>query len=72
MNIGGRTATKTNKVSNQCAQCGEALFAPEWSEYVKERCVRHLWSCEACGYAWETTVYLAPQGKVEDLIDDAA
>ena len=41
-----------------CAQCGEALVAPTWSEHVSERCVRHLWECEACGYKFETAVYL--------------
>jgi ribosomal protein L37AE/L43A len=41
-----------------CAQCGDALVAPEWSEHVSERCVRHLWSCEACGYEFETSIYL--------------
>ena len=40
------------------AQCGDALVAPEWSEHVNERCVRHLWSCEACGYEFETSIYL--------------
>ena len=40
---------------NVCAQCGDHLFMPEWSEYVDERRVRHLWECEACGYAFETT-----------------
>jgi ribosomal protein L37AE/L43A len=29
---------------------------PEWSEYVDERRVRHLWQCDACGYAFETIV----------------
>ena len=43
-----------------CAQCGDALVAPEWSEHVNERCVRHLWSCEACGYEFETSIYLRP------------
>ena len=42
-----------------CAQCGDTLFAPEWSEHVNERCVRHFWSCDACGYQFETSVYLA-------------
>jgi uncharacterized protein with PIN domain len=42
-----------------CAQCGERLFVPEWSEYVDARRVRHLWECEACGYAFETTVRFA-------------
>jgi ribosomal protein L37AE/L43A len=44
--------------ATQCAQCGDPLVAPEWSEHVNERCVRHLWSCEACGYEFETAVYL--------------
>jgi ribosomal protein L37AE/L43A len=39
-----------------CAQCGETLFAPEWSEYVDDRRVRHLWECEDCGYQFETLV----------------
>jgi hypothetical protein len=30
---------------------------PEWSEYVDERRVRHLWECEACDYAFETIVF---------------
>ena len=41
---------------NVCAQCGDRLFMPEWSEYVDECRVRHLWECAACGYAFETTV----------------
>jgi uncharacterized Zn finger protein len=43
----------------ECAQCGESLFMPEWSELVDERRVRHLWQCDACGYAFETTVQFA-------------
>jgi uncharacterized Zn finger protein len=43
----------------ECAQCAEPLFMPEWSELVDERRVRHLWQCEACGYAFETTVAFA-------------
>src|SRR4030095_7793407 len=30
----------------ECSQCGEWLFGPEWSEYIDERYVRHLWKCE--------------------------
>ena len=40
----------------ECTQCGKQLFVPEWSEYVDECRVRHLWECEACDYAFETTV----------------
>ena len=39
-----------------CAQCGDTLFAPEWSEYLDDRRVRHLWSCDACGYEFESEV----------------
>ena len=39
-----------------CAQCGDTLFAPEWSEYLDDRHIRHLWSCDACGYEFETEV----------------
>ena len=43
----------------ECAQCGEALFAPEWSEHVDDRRVRHAWNCEACRYSFETTISFA-------------
>ena len=56
----------------QCAQCGEFLFVPEWSEHVDECCVRHLWECEACGYAFETTVSYARGSAVAKRIKEAA
>ena len=43
----------------ECAQCGEPLYIPEWSEYLDGGAVRHLWQCEACDYAFETTVRFA-------------
>jgi transcription elongation factor Elf1 len=43
----------------ECAQCGEHLFVPEWSEPVDARRVRHLWECESCGYSFETTIRVA-------------
>ena len=39
----------------ECVQCGDQLLLPEWSEYLATSCVRHLWKCEVCGYAFETT-----------------
>jgi C4-type Zn-finger protein len=49
-----------NTVSvNQCAQCGADIIAAEWSEHLSESCVRNVWSCEACGYQFEDTVYLS-------------
>jgi hypothetical protein len=42
-----------------CAQCGMHLYVPEWSEYLDDTRVRHLWQCDACDYAFETTVRFA-------------
>ena len=47
---------RSSRPVNLCAQCGETIFLPEWSEYLDRLRVRHLWSCEACGYKFETLV----------------
>lgn len=44
---------------NNCPQCNHWLLAPNWSEYVNECRVRHAWSCDACSYEFETTVFFA-------------
>jgi ribosomal protein L37AE/L43A len=48
----------TRVFGNQCAQCDAEIIAPEWSEHLSDYCVRNVWSCEACGYQFEDTVYL--------------
>ena len=50
---------------NQCAQCGAVLIAPEWSEHFPDNRVRNVWSCEACGYEFEDTVYWSARELVE-------
>ena len=45
-------------LGNQCAQCQAAIIAPAWSEHLTDSCVRNVWSCDACGYQFEDTVYL--------------
>ena len=61
MSLHMRDAIKRQRPRLQiaCAQCGESLFMPEWSELVDESRVRHLWQCDTCGYAFETTVRFA-------------
>ena len=57
-----------NRVSvNACAQCGADMIAPEWSGHVADRCVRNVWSCEACGYQFEDTVCFSAQRDPELL-----
>ena len=48
---------------NICPQCSAWLLAPEWSEHLNDRCVRHTWSCDACGYGFETAVIFPPLQK---------
>ena len=55
----GRSRFARPRPQIECAQCGEKLFVPEWSEFVDPLRVRHLWTCDACGYAFETTVRFA-------------
>src|SRR5947208_7664255 len=54
------------RLLNHCAQCGEAIFLPEWSEYLDRHRVRHLWECEACVYKFETL------GIFPDLLHSAS
>ena len=62
MSLHAETAVRTRLATyskNNCPQCGEWLLAPDWSEYHNDRCVRHTWSCDTCGYQFETTVFFA-------------
>ncbi|MFY9686289.1 MAG: hypothetical protein WAJ88_10865 [Pseudolabrys sp.] len=43
----------------ECAQCGERIYIPEWSECLEGSRVRHVWQCDACGISFETTVRIA-------------
>lgn len=54
----GRRFARTYPVI-ECAQCGEPLYLPEWTEYLDGGRVRHLWQCDACRYAFETTIRFA-------------
>ncbi len=62
MTLRTETATRPYLLSankNNCPQCREWLLAPDWSEYLSDRCVRHTWTCDACGYQFETAVFFA-------------
>jgi ribosomal protein L37AE/L43A len=53
-----RASTARSNYGIACAQCGDGLIAPEWSECVGERHVRHLWQCANCGCQFETSAYI--------------
>ena len=50
------TRARSTLTNNICPHCSAHLIAPDWSEYVNERRVRHAWSCDVCGYDFETTI----------------
>jgi rubredoxin len=67
MALHAETAVATRLVThdkNTCPQCQAWLLAPDWSEYLNERCVRHAWSCDACGYEFETAVFFSATDAV--------
>ena len=62
MDLRTRARISYPRLTNHCAQCGEAMFMPEWSEYLNDNRVRHLWACDTCGYRFETLVVF-PQAE---------
>jgi ribosomal protein L37AE/L43A len=51
--------------AHQCEQCGADLKEPEWSEHFPDHRIRNVWSCEACEYEFEETVYYASSELVD-------
>ena len=41
-----------------CPNCNDFVFAPAASVFVSKTRVRHIWSCEACGHEFSTSVRL--------------
>ena len=57
-------------MTTTCVKCGEALIAPDWSEFVSERLVLNLWTCTKCGDRFETKACMpadaAPKMREKD------
>jgi ribosomal protein L37AE/L43A len=49
----------SGKPLHLCPNCAAYIIAATWSERVSERCVRNVWSCESCGFEFETSPYLS-------------
>ena len=54
----------TGRPFYQCAQCGAPIIAEIWSERGDERQGRNLWSCDACGYHFETVASFPKEKRV--------
>jgi RNase P subunit RPR2 len=63
--MSGRAETQTISATRgrialpYCPACHDLLFAAAASEFVSRSRVRHVWSCEACGHEFSTSVQLS-------------
>jgi Zn ribbon nucleic-acid-binding protein len=39
-----------------CPKCGGLIIAPETSELMSDEQIRHTWSCDECGYKFQTLI----------------
>jgi hypothetical protein len=51
-------STRRSDCRMTCANCGDLLIAPEWSEYKDEHHVLNLWSSSKCGIECETEAFV--------------
>jgi len=60
--------TRRSVYGMTCERCGKGLIAPELSECVNERHVRHIWHCTNCNDEFEMSAYLptASDSKISD------
>jgi hypothetical protein len=62
-------STRRSGYGMTCAQCGDLLIAPEWSEYLSEGQVVSLRSCTKCGLRFETEACMpADAESVNDIM----
>jgi predicted RNA-binding Zn-ribbon protein involved in translation (DUF1610 family) len=59
-------STRRPDVGMICAQCGDLMITPEWSEYDDARHVSNLWSCKKCGCLFETEALVPADAEAND------
>ena len=52
---------------NPCAQCGQPIAAPEWSEAGPRR-ISYLWHCRACNYRFEAVAFFEDRDSDRDAL----
>jgi hypothetical protein len=55
---------------NLCAQCGAELVAPIWAEHWSNGTSDTLWSCDARGYQFETSIYFPLSNEARRQVAD--
>lgn len=62
--MGTIESTNCSDFGMTCGKCGNALIAPDWSEYVSDGLVLNFWSCWKCGYRFETETYMPADAEL--------
>jgi hypothetical protein len=52
---------------NPCAQCGQPIAFPKWSEHAPGRHA-YLWHCHACDYQFEAVAFFKISESDENAI----
>jgi RNase P subunit RPR2 len=65
VNMATNGSTARSVYGMTCVQCGNCLIAPELSECVSERHVRHLWRCTNCGCQSEMSAYFPADAELK-------
>jgi ribosomal protein L37AE/L43A len=48
-----------------CPNCSAYAVAPKWPERLKDRCVRNVWSCDVCGFEFETAATFTTKADIK-------
>ena len=48
-----------------CPNCSAYIIAATWSERLSDRCVRNVWSCEVCGFEFETATTFTTKADIK-------
>jgi ribosomal protein L37AE/L43A len=63
-----RTTVASRRIAlPSCPNCNDLVVAPAVSEFVSQNRVRHIWSCEACGHEFSTSVRLFADAREHSL-----
>lgn len=58
------TSFTCSPTHNPCAQCGQPIERPIWSERGSDR-MSFVWSCQDCGYQF-TTIAIFPMPRSDN------
>lgn len=56
----------SGKPLHLCPNCGAYVIAATWTERVSDRCVRNVWSCEACECEFETSTVFSDANRASN------